>query len=117
MKRIIFLNLLLILAGIAHLMDPYAFSNSIPEFVPNKYLIIISTGILQMLLGLALVFKKTRSLAAKTLAVYFTLLIPIHIYTSIYQIPMMGFSDPVILWIRTFLQLPLIYLTLSLRKA
>ena len=116
MLRLIGLTFILGTAGIIHFMDPFAFANSIPLFVPYKLELIYLTGVLEFLLVIGLLIKKTRPLFAKLTAVYFILLIPIHLYVSIYSIPMFGVSDPLLLWGRTLFQFIFIWWAYSLRK-
>lgn len=97
-------------------MDPYSFANGIPLFIPYKLEIIYLTGILEFFLALGILWKKTRVVSSKLTAIYFILLIPIHIYVAFYSIPMFGVSDPLILWGRTFFQLVFIAWAYSLRK-
>jgi uncharacterized membrane protein len=116
MFRLIFLSLILFLAGVAHLMDPFAFVNAIPLFVPYKLEIIYFTGVLEMILAVGLLWKKTRSPSALLTAGYFLFLLPIHLYVSLNVIPMFGYSDPLLLWGRTLFQFVFVYWAYSLRK-
>lgn len=116
MIRIILLCIILIIGGIAHLLDPFSFANVIPLFIPFKPEIIFFTGILEFILALGLLVKKTRSWAAKSTALYFIILLSVHFYISIYEIPMFGFSHPAILWGRTLFQFVFIMWAYSLRK-
>lgn len=116
MIRLILLSVILVLAGIVHLMDPYSFANAIPPFLPYKLEIIYLTGVLEFILAAGLIWKKTREMSAKLTALYFVILIPVHIYVSVYSIPMFGVSEPAILWGRTLFQLVFIAWAWSLRK-
>lgn len=97
-------------------MDPFAFVNAIPLFLPFKLEIVYGTGILEFILAAGLLVRRLRPLFAKFTAGYFILLVPVHVYISMNVIPMFGFSDPLILWGRTFFQLILIWWAYSLRK-
>lgn len=116
MLRLISLCLILILAGVVHFMDPYAFANSIPPFIPYKLEVIYITGALEWVLALGLLFKKCRPTFAKLTALYFTLLIPIHLYVAIFSIPMFGISSPPLLVGRALFQLVFIYWAWSLKS-
>jgi uncharacterized membrane protein len=111
-----FLALILILAGLVHLLDPFSFINALPLFVPFKLELIFWTGLLEFLLAGGLLFKKTRKLTATVTAVYFFLLLPIHIYVSWYKIPMFGVSSSYLLWGRTAFQFVFIWWAYSIRK-
>lgn len=116
MLRLIGLSLVLTLAGLVHFMDPYAFANAIPLIVPFKLELIYLTGALEFMLVIGLLIKKTRPLFAKLTAIYFVLLIPIHVYVALFHIPMFGVSDPLLLWGRTLFQFVFIWWAYSLRK-
>jgi len=116
MVRLILLCFILFFAGIVHFMDPYAFANSIPLFVPYKLELIYLTGALEFVLVLGLMVKQGRPLFAKFTAIYFTLLIPIHVYVALFAIPMFGVSSPAVLWGRTLFQFVFIWWAYSLRK-
>lgn len=114
--RLILLCMILIVAGAIHLMDPFSFVNALPLFIPYKLEIIFWTGILEFVFVPGLLVKKTRPLFADLLAIYFIILIPIHVYVSWNSISMFGINDPVVLWARTLFQLIFIWWAKSLRK-
>lgn len=116
MFRLLLLVLILTIAGLVHFMDPYAFANSIPLFVPYKLELIYLTGGLEWMLALGLLIKKFRTISAKITAIYFVLLIPIHLYVALFSIPMFGVSSPLLLWGRTLFQFVFIWWAWSLRK-
>jgi uncharacterized membrane protein len=116
MIRLLLLCLILIAAGLVHLLDPFSFINGIPSFIPFKLEVIFWTGILEFILAVGLILPKSRSLTSKITAFYFFLLLPIHLYVSWNVIPMFGISDPVILWFRTLFQFVFIWWAYSLRK-
>lgn len=116
MLRLILLVFILTIAGILHLMDPYSFVNAIPLFIPFKLEIVYVTGLLEFVLALGLILRKSRALFAKVTAAYFVFLLPVHFYISMNVIPMFGVSDPTLLWARTFFQFILIWWAFALRK-
>jgi len=67
-------------AGIIHLILPDKFLPAIPPFIPQPYYVIYFTGFLEIILGGLLLKNNFRDLAAKILAIYFLLLLPVHIY-------------------------------------
>lgn len=101
------LSLLLASAGFFHLMAPSLFDPAIPFSFTLE--INIFAGVLELLLAFGLWLPKTKDLCARMTALWFLLLVPIHIYVSVKQIPMFGFSHPALLWGRTLLQ-PLLFL-------
>lgn len=116
MIRVLFLSLLLVIAGLVHLLDPFSFINALPFFVPFKLEVIFWTGLLEFALAAGLLIKKTRRATATLTAIYFFILLPVHIYVSWYRIPMFGVSSSFLLWGRTFFQFALIGWAYSIRK-
>ncbi len=105
---------LLLIAGVLHIARPELFDPAIP-FEP-KYAINILAGLLEILLALGLSFSRTKNLAVNLTALWFLVLIPIHVYVSVKGIAMFGISEPLLLWVRTLLQPVLIYWALSLKR-
>jgi uncharacterized protein len=108
------LSLLLLVAGVIHLARPDLFNPAIP--FDHKFEINLAAGILEILLAIGFWIPKSRELSARLSALWFLLLIPIHVYVSFYQIPIFGVSDPSLLWGRTFLQPLLFFWALSLQR-
>lgn len=110
----ILLSLLLVVAGIVHVVRPEVFDPAIP--FPHKLLINYLSGLIEVVLGLGLWVPRFKDQAARLTALWFLLLTPIHVYISVNAIPMFGFSHPVILWGRTVLQAGLFFWALSLQE-
>lgn len=113
MNRLL-LSALLAVAGMLHLVSPELFDPAIP-FAP-KGAINSFAGMLEIVLATGLWFERTRDLAARTSALWFLLLTPIHVYVSWQRIPMFGVSEPLLLWLRTLLQPALYFWALSVQK-
>jgi uncharacterized membrane protein len=107
---------LLISAGIVHLVSPETFLFLLPEWLPYKYLCIYLSGVLEILLGLGLLSKKLRPKIAILTAFFFAFLEIFHLYVAIEGIPMLGSSNPYFLWGRVMAQFALIYWAWSLRS-
>lgn len=105
---------LLTLAGLTHLIAPGHFDPAIP--FPWKLEINILVGVLEILLAVGLWLKRYQDFAARMTALWFLLLIPVHIYVSWFQVPIFGVSDRWWLWGRTLLQPALYFWALSLQK-
>ncbi len=116
MLRLIGLCLVLITAGLVHLLDPFSFINALPLWVPFKLELIFWTGIFEFNLAIGLMVRRTRLATAMVTAAYFTLLVPVHVYVSWFAIPMFGVQDPSLLWARTAFQAVFIAWAWSLRK-
>lgn len=115
MIRLFFLSLVLIVAGLVHLITPDVFLPVMPEFIPFHLEIIYLTGVLELILGAGLLFKRTQDFSAKTTALYFLLLLPLHIYVSLKPIEIFGITSPALLWARTLFQFVFIFWALSLQ--
>ena len=102
-----FLSLILFFAGILHLWRPELFDPAIP--FDDKWSINVFSGLFEITLGFGLWKKKLQDISAQISALWFLLLIPIHLYVSWNHIPMFGIGHPALLWARTALQ-PLLYL-------
>jgi uncharacterized protein YqjF (DUF2071 family) len=109
----VLLSLILFVAGLFHIICPQLFDPAIP-FAP-KSLINICAGVLEIILAIGLWSKKRKDIFARSTALWFVFLIPVHIYVSLERIPMFGFDEPIFLWARTMFQLVLIFWALSLQ--
>lgn len=66
-------------AGINHFWHPYPYYALIPDYLPWHTLIINISGGAEILLGLLLIFSRTRKIAAYGIIVLLVLFIPAHI--------------------------------------
>lgn len=110
------LILVLVVAGIIHLISPKTFLITMPEIVPLRIPIILLTGVLELILALGLILPRWRSFAAKLTALYFLAIWPVHFYMAIWKIPLGSLESPEFLWGRVILQIPLIYWAFSCAK-
>lgn len=110
------LALILLIAGVIHLASPEVFLAAFPFWVPYKIELIYLTGVLEIVLAIGLMIKKFQDLSAKTTALYFLLLLPIHIYVSFYSIEIFGINNPFLLWGRTLFQFVFFFWALSLQE-
>lgn len=110
--------LLFIIAGIGHFTMADGFAQMFPEWVPFKYPIVYITGVIEWILAILLLIKKTRRLAGVWTAIYLVLIFPANIYMAIAEIPAPwdDQTDPVILWVRLLFQPLLIWWVLAISK-
>ena len=116
MISLIGMFLLLLTAGIAHLVTPNKFLFLIPGWMPLKKESIYLTGGFEIILAIGLMLSEYRSISSKTLTWYFVFLEIFHIYVAYYQIPMFRIKHPALLWGRVVAQFMLIYWAWSLRN-
>ncbi len=98
------LAIILLVAGVIHLIKPQAFMVAMPPYIPFHHATIILTGILEIIFAIGLVFERTRNLSATLTALYFLAIIPAHLHIAINLIPMFGVTSPMILWGRVLFQ-------------
>lgn len=82
MKKVSF-NLLwafFVFAGLNHFLSPDFYYPLIPPYLPFPKVINVLAGILEVMFGLALLWKKVRNDAAYALIVLLILFIPSHVY-------------------------------------
>lgn len=113
MSRFI-LSLILFLAGLLHLFMPQLFDSAIP--FEYKWPINLFAGILEIFLACGLWITRYKDWFAQLTALWFLILIPIHIYVAWNEIPIFGISSPFLLWGRTLFQPVLIFWALSLHN-
>lgn len=101
------------MAGVVHLIRPELFDPAIP--FSFKLEINIAAGIFEIMLALGLCFSRTKDLAARLSALWLLLLLPIHVYISVLEIPIFGVSHPAILWGRAAFQFVLYFWALSIQ--
>ena len=101
------MSLLYTAAGIYHFIKPKFYLAIMPPYIPNHSLMILLSGIAEVVLGLALLFPATRSLAAWGIILMLIVFLPVHIYMissgKFAKIP------ELILYVRILLQFVLIY--------
>jgi uncharacterized membrane protein len=107
------LSLLFFGAAFIHLFSPHYFLPVIPSFIHFPEEIIFLTGVLEIALALGLLIHRTQDLTAQISAMYLILLIPVHIYVSVFSIEIFGIHNTYILWARTLFQFVLIFWALT----
>lgn len=69
-----------ILAGTNHFIHPEAYYPIIPPYLPYPSFINLFGGIIEIVLGILLIFSQTRKTAAYGIVILLTLFIPVHIF-------------------------------------
>ena len=105
--EIYIMSLLYTAAGIYHFIKPKFYLAIMPPYIPSHSLMVLLSGIAEVILGLALLFPATRSLAAWGIILMLIAFLPVHIYMissgRFAKIP------ELILYVRILLQFVLIY--------
>ena len=86
---------------------PDFYESIVPEFLPNPALLVIVTGIIEILLGLFFVYKPTSRYAAWFLIAYLLVMFPVNVLMALHPERFPQFA-PLGLWLRLPLQTLLI---------
>ena len=100
-------------AGLMHFIKPAPYLTFIPKFLPQPLLIVYVSGIIEILLGLGLLFSK--SIARKAaLGIFILMLVflPLHTWDVFRSDPAIG--SHTLAYIRFPIQLVLLYLSYKL---
>lgn len=103
-----------LLAGVfLHFFEAETVAKIVPPFLPFPKLIVILTGVLEILFALGLVWSKWRRLTGIVLSLYLLAVLPANIYMALEGMPLGGRDLTAFqLWFRVTLQFPLIALVL-----
>ena len=96
-----------ILAGCNHFISTEVYYAIMPKWLPLPGLLIYTSGAAEIILGIALLFSKTRKLAALLIILMLLAFLPVHIYMLRLAPFMLGkiYITPLIAWIRLPFQL------------
>jgi uncharacterized membrane protein len=98
-------------AGVNHFRNPASYIHIIPHYIPFPVFINSLSGLLEILFGLLLIFKKTRPFAAVGISLLLIAFLPVHIQMIIDAPFKLGTFTvtPLVAWLRLALQ-PLLIL-------
>ena len=95
------LGLALVLAGLAHFVRPELFLPMVPSFLPSPELIVLVSGIGELLVGVGLLVPRTRRASGWAAVALFVAIWPGSIYTAISGNYPPGFTqEPLYHWAR-----------------
>lgn len=110
-----------LLAGITHFTQTDSFAAIVPPALPFKHLIVQITGAMELAFAVGLLVPKWRRITGWALSAFLLAVLPANIYMALAGIPFGELSSPTALWVRVFMQFPLIALVLwacgSLRRS
>jgi uncharacterized membrane protein len=96
----------MVFAGISHLLMPTPFVQHLPTWVPMREELILVTGLLEMVLGAALLLRQPlRRWAGRALAGYLVMVFPSNIYVAMAGVDVDGQPGGVYPWLRLPFQL------------
>lgn len=100
-------------AGAAHLLMPEPFVQHLPQWVPERHALIYSSGLVEIGLGVALVWPaRWRQLAGLALAAYLVAVFPANVYVAVEGVEVDGQPGGVYPWLRLPFQALFVWLTL-----
>lgn len=104
------LALIMIVAGILHLVATDAYVSIMPDYLPLHRELIYLSGCLEILFGLGLLWHKIRETAGNCLILLYLAVLPANIEMAMQGFQLAGFQIPAfLLWARLPFQLVLIY--------
>ncbi|PKA99416.1 putative membrane protein [Flavobacteriaceae bacterium MAR_2009_75] len=71
---------LYVLAGINHFIKPRMYRRIIPKYLPNPKFLVILSGIIEISLGLAMLFMVTKNYALYGIILMLVAFLPVHLY-------------------------------------
>jgi len=69
-----------IFAGLMHFIKPKMYMRIMPRYLPNHKLLVVLSGFAEIILGLALCFNETRSLAVYGIIAMLLIFLLVHFY-------------------------------------
>lgn len=95
------LSVAMAFAGAAHLFMPTPFVQHLPEWVPVRAELIYFTGVIEIALGLALLWPaRWRQLAGLALAAYLVAVFPANVYVAVAAVDVDGQPGGIYPWLR-----------------
>ena len=95
----------MVIAGISHFTKSVPFVQHMPDWVPNRELIVYASGAVEIGFGLALLgLVGDRRRVGRLLAAYLLAVFPANIYVAVSHVDVTGQPDGVYAWIRLPLQ-------------
>jgi uncharacterized membrane protein len=95
----------MVFAGVSHVVRPDPFVQHLPDWMPAREALVLITGIVEVLLGAALVRPRAhRRLAGRALAAYLVAVFPANVYVAVADVDVDGQPGGAYGWIRLPLQ-------------
>lgn len=95
------LAIAMVVAGISHWLNPVPFLQHLPPWVPVPEVLIFATGVLEVLLGLALLLRPPwRRRAGVALAAFLVAVFPANVYVAVAGVDVDGLPGGWYPWLR-----------------
>ena len=100
----------MVVAGILHFVATDAYVRIMPSYIPLHRELVYLSGVFEVLLGLGLLWHKTREASGIGLIMLFLAVLPANLNMAVHDIQPDSFHIPtVLLWARLLFQFVLIY--------
>lgn len=111
-------SIILFGAGVLHFFHEKGFRKAIPKTLPFKKMIVLVTGVFEILFSVLLWMRRGQHITGRLLAFFMIAVFPANVYMAMKRISFRQGkqANPWILWLRLPLQLPLIIGALRLGK-
>lgn len=111
-------SILLLGAGALHFVREKGFRKIVPKILPFRRMIVLVTGVFEMIFSVLLWVKKGQHITGKLLALFMVAVFPANVYMAMKRMSFRPGKDanPWILWLRLPLQIPLIIGALTLGR-
>ena len=111
-------SIILFAAGVLHFVHERGFRRIVPKKLPFRRQIVLVSGVLEIIFAITLWVKKGQQITSKLLALFMIAVFPANIYMALKKISFIPGkqTNPIILWLRLPLQIPLIIGALSLGR-
>ncbi|WP_026691291.1 DoxX family protein [Alteribacter aurantiacus] len=109
---------LLLVAGVLHFVHERGFRKIVPKQLPFRKAIVLITGVMEIVFAILLWVKKGQRLTGKLLAFFMVAVFPANVYMAKKKISFKRGKpiNPILLWLRLPLQIPLIIGALTLGR-
>ena len=95
------LGIAMVVAGLAHLANPTPFEQHLPEWVPGAGLLVATTGLVEMVLGVGLALARSRRrLFGAATAAYLASIFPANVYVAVAGVEVDGQPGGIYPWLR-----------------
>ena len=84
---ILLISILYMTVGLNHFIEPNFFLEIVPPIIPFKLEVVLISGFFEIILGILILFKKTRKLASLLIIVLLVAVFPANIYLYISETP------------------------------
>ena len=89
---ILLISILYITVGLNHFIKPNFFLEIVPPIIPFKLEVVFISGFFEIILGILVLFKKTRKLASLLIIVLLVVVFPANIYLYLSETPRLSLN-------------------------